>query len=88
MKSFYIQLRARLDIEIEAEDAATARQLIDQAFRLDRVDDPLGNANIRLHWPLSVSTLRRSLARAHVLGAVGEEPCEVVEAFEVDDQPV
>jgi hypothetical protein len=82
MKSFYVQLLARLDIEIEAETEDAARRLIDDAFRIDRVDDPLNNANIKLHWPLSTSFLQKQMARARVLGAVGEAPCEIVESFE------
>jgi hypothetical protein len=82
MKSFYIQLLARLDIEIEAESEEAARRLIDDAFRVDRIDDPLNHTNIKLHWPLSTSFLQKQMARAHVLGAVGEAPCEIVESFE------
>jgi hypothetical protein len=82
MKSFYVQLLTRLDIEIEAETEDAARRLIDDAFRIDRIDDPLNHANIKLHWPLSASFLQKQMARAHVLGAVGEAPCEIVESFE------
>jgi hypothetical protein len=87
MKSLHIQLLARLDIEIEAEDDVTARRLIDDAFRVDRMDCPLNNANIKLHWPLARSFLRPTLARARVLGAVAQEPCEIVESFEQSDPP-
>jgi hypothetical protein len=84
LKTFHVQVLARLDIEVVASDAASARVSVDQSFRKDAPVDPLNGANIRLDG-LHRGILYRNFAIARVLGAVAQAPCEIVDSFELKD---